>query len=148
MARAILAGVVGYLTMAVFVVATFTGAYLVLGADRSYKPGSFDVSTLWLVVSFALAAVGALLGGLACRAIAKSPKPVVILAGFVLLLGAVAAWAATKKADPGPRPAEVSSMEAMQKSVQPKWVTLVNPIIGAIGVMAGGGAFGSAQRRS
>ena len=147
MARAILAGVVGYLTMAVFVVATFTGAYMVMGADRAYKPGTYDVSTLWLVVSFALAAVGALLAGLACRAIAKSPKPVVILAAFVMLLGAVYAWAATKSPDPGPRPAEVSSMEAMQKSKQPKWVTLLNPIIGAIGVMAGGGAFASAPRR-
>lgn len=121
---------------------------MVMGTDRAYKPGTYDASTLWLVVSFALAAVGALLGGLACRAIAKSPKPVVILAAFVMLLGALAAWAATKKPDPGPRPAEVSSMDAMQKSIQPKWVTLLNPIIGAIGVMAGGGAFGSPPRRS
>lgn len=147
MGRAIAAVIAGYVTMFVVIFATFTGAYLAMGADRAFKPGTYEVSTLWIGAAFALGLIAALLGGVVCRAIAKVPKQVVILAGVVMLLGALTAYFETKKQDPGPRTVAVSNMEAMTKAVQPRWITLANPILGAVGVMLGGRAFSEGTGR-
>jgi hypothetical protein len=62
-----------------------------------------------------------------------------LLAIVVVILGiAVGVTTITSEQDPGPRTGPVSNSEAMQKVKQPHWVTFVNPILGAAGVLIGG----------
>src|SRR5262245_4439242 len=130
MLRGIAGIIVGYIAMAAFVFGTFTGLYFALGPDGSFKPGSYEPSTLWLGATFGLALVAAVLGGLVCRAISRRAWPGVALAVIFLGLGfamAIPILNGTAK-DPGPRPAGVTMMDAMTKAVQPDWVAVLNPV--------------------
>jgi hypothetical protein len=124
--------------MFVVVMATFSLAYLAMGADRAFKPGTYEPSSVWLVVSFVLGFVAALLGGVVAVSVGKHTKAASALAVVVVVIGiAMAIPALTSTADPGPRTGEVSNFDAMQKAKQPAWVSFLNPIVGAVGVLAG-----------
>jgi amino acid transporter len=137
--RAALSVILGYLTMFVVVFATFTIAYLAMGTAGAFKPGTYEVSTTWLVVSFALGLVAAILGGLVCAGIARSSTPPKVLAAIVLVLGLILAIPSfTGGAEaPTTRPADVDNMTAMQNARTPPLVAVLNPLIGAVGVMIG-----------
>ena len=140
MLRIILAVIAGYLSMAVLVFATFSAAYLIIGTEGSFQPGSFDVSTLWIVVSIILSIVAALVGGWVCARIGRRRAAVIALAVVVVALGlAVAAMEFTHGGKPVPaaRSGEISNFDAMQMAQQPLWLTLLNPFLGAAGVLLG-----------
>ena len=143
MARTIGSVILGYLVMVIVVFAAFSLAYQVLGVDRSYQPGTYDVSGLWIAVSTVLGIVAAILGGFACARVAHSPAAPKALAAVVLVIGLAVAIAAATGAGAGDRvevrPAEVSGLEAMQNSRTPLWVQFLNPLIGAAGVLYGAG---------
>ncbi|MCC6969311.1 MAG: hypothetical protein IT434_03745 [Phycisphaerales bacterium] len=84
--------------------------------------------------------IAALVGGLTCKAIARSNKPPRVLAGIVLALGILMTVLAMGKPAPtDPRGPEVSNIDAMNKAVTPTWVNLTNAFIGFLGVMVGAG---------
>lgn len=141
MARKVIGVIVGYIVMALFVFLTFTGAYLGLGAEQAFKPGNYNVSLRWIVISVVLGLIAAIIGGYVCALIAKSSRAAQVLAGIVLVLGLLVAIPALTANDPRPnvRPREVPNMQAMQNARSPKWVALLNPIIGAVGVLVGAG---------
>ncbi|MBE0594256.1 MAG: hypothetical protein IH616_17840 [Gemmatimonadales bacterium] len=141
MARAILSVVGGYVVMALIVFGTFTVAYLLMGADSAYQPGTYDVSLLWIVVSLVFSAVAAVAGGRIAVAIAGSDVPPKILAGLVLVLGLMMAYmdAGRMAAQSNVREASLSFMDAAQASRQPTWLLYLNPLIGAAGVLIGAG---------
>lgn len=139
MLRAIAAVVVGYLTMFVLVFVTFTAAYLGMGPDRAFEPDTYDVSGLWLIVSLVLGTLAAVAGGYVCAMIGRRRMPVRALAALVLGLGlalAIPAVLAGNKEHKA-RSGEVSNTEAMQGARQPGWFALLNPLIGAAGVVLG-----------
>jgi ABC-type Na+ efflux pump permease subunit len=141
MGRIIGGVIVGYLAMVAFVFLTFTLAYFGMGADGAFLEGTFEVSTLWIVTSIVLGFLAAILGGMICVMIARQEKAAKILALVVLLLGiAFAIPAFTQPATPGIRvdTEEANSVMAMQNGHQPPWIAIVNPLIGAVGVMVGG----------
>jgi len=140
MSRLIRGVILGYLTMAVVIFATFTGAYLALGADGAFEPGTYEVSTVWIVASIVLGLVAAVLGGFVCAAVARNRKAVLALAGLVFVLGIVFAIPVLTADYPGPaeRTAEVGNMAAMKNARQPAWIALLNPLLGAVGVVLGG----------
>ena len=140
MARGIIGVIVSYLVMMVIVFVTFSIVYLAMGADRAFKPGSYESSNVWLAVSFILGAIAAVIGGVFCRLIAQGMTAVWVLAGIVLVLGFAMAIPVLR-ADPADQPArtaDVGNMEAMQKARMPKVASIVNPLIGALGVAIGG----------
>ena len=141
MARSILGVVGGYATLALLIFVSFTLLYLVLGADRSFEPGSYDASTLWVLTSFPLGVAASVAAGYVCASIARGGRAPQVLAGVVLVLGLLFAIPVLRAADaPSPaRTGDVSNTEAMQWARQPKWVALVNPFIGAAGVLVGAG---------
>jgi hypothetical protein len=141
MARSILAVVAGYATLALVIFVSFTTLYLVLGADRSFEPGSYDASTLWVMTSFPLGVAASVAAGYLCALIARSGRAVQALAGVVLVLGLLFAIPVLRASDAAPtaRAGDVPNMEAMQQARQPRWVALVNPFIGAVGVLVGAG---------
>jgi hypothetical protein len=139
----------GYVTMFMLVFITFTIAYLAMGAEGAFKPGSYEVTTLWLVVSIALGLIAATVGGVVCLAIAKNHKAVLALAGLVLVLGllsAVPALTTSSASETKVRAGDVGNMEAMMNAKQPAWIALLNPLIGVAGVMIGGRSRSSANK--
>jgi hypothetical protein len=138
MGRIIAGIVIGYLVMFVLVFASFTAAYAALGADGAFKPGSYDVSTTWIVISFALGLIAAIAGGYVCALIAQRTKAARGLAGVVLVLGllmAIPAFMATPSNKP--RTADVPNMEAMMGAQTPAWIALLNPFVAVVGILAG-----------
>lgn len=140
MVRNISGVVVGYLVMFVFIFVSFTALYFILGADGAFEVESYEVSVLWIVISFILSIFAALLGGLVCKIISKNQKAVFILAGLVFVLGIILAVPALSESTNEViemRKSNVDNFEAMQKAQQPPYVALLNPIIGAFGVILG-----------
>ena len=139
MLRAILAVIISYVLMFVFVFLAFTGMYFVLGANGAFKPGSFAASNRWIAIAFVVNFVVAVIGGLICAAIAKGGKAPIALAAVVFVLGLLLAIPSlmVQKAD-AVRVGDVPMFEAMQKAKEPPWVPLTFPILGAIGVLIGG----------
>lgn len=138
--RGVLGVIGGYLAMSLFVFVTFTGVYLAMGADRAFKPGTYDVSMLWLIVSFVLGFVAAFVGGVVCRLIALTTTAVYVLAGIAVVLGLAMAVGVlmAEPAQQGARTGAVSNIDAMTKAQTPLVTALINPIIAAVGICAGG----------
>ncbi|HEX4607850.1 MAG TPA: hypothetical protein VH092_06575 [Urbifossiella sp.] len=117
----------------------FSGLYLLLGQDLSFRPDSYEPSVLWTVVSFALGMGAAVLGGYVCARIARKPTPPKVLAWVVLVIGLLSAvpvlMAAATPAEA--RSGEVGNLDAMMKAKQPAWVAVANPFVGLAGVLLG-----------
>lgn len=141
MVRNIVAVILGYIVLALLIFLTFSSAYLLMGTNSAFNPGTYEVSGLWLAVSFVLGLLAAIAGGYVCSIVARGSRAPIALAVLVLLLGLLAAIpelrAAQDGAAPAARPAEVSNMEAMQNAVQPVWVVLLSPLVSAAGVLFG-----------
>lgn len=140
MVRNIAGIIIGYIAMAIFMFITFTILYLILGSDGSFDPGSFHVSGNWIVFSIILSFLAALDGGWICMLISKNKNAVLILAGIVLLLGiltSIPKFGASNEIKNKPRIGKVSNSEAMQNAVQPNFILILNPILGAIGIFSG-----------
>ena len=139
MGRAIVSVVVGYVTMFAAIFLAFSGLYLLLGQDRSFRPGTYEPSVLWTAVSFALGLLASVLGGYVCARIARAATPPKVLAGVVLVIGLLSAipvlMAAATPAET--RTGEVGNLDAMMKAKQPAWVAVANPFVGLAGVLLG-----------
>lgn len=151
MGRLIGAVLLGYVTLALLIFACFTLAYMAMGADRAFRPGVYDVSTVWVVMSIVVSFLAALAGGRVARHIAGTATGPRVLAAVVVVLGVVMTLAtmggATEAA--GARPDGVGAMDAMQVAQTPFWVMLLNPFIGALGILLGGKALpGSAPKEN
>jgi amino acid transporter len=141
MLRKVAGVIVGYVVMACLVFLTFSVAYLALGTDQAFKPGSYNISLRWIAVSLVLGVIAAIVGGYTCALIARSTRAAQVLAGIVVLLGLLIAIPALTGNDPRPstRPRDVPNIQAMQNARTPKWFALLNPIVGAVGVLIGAG---------
>lgn len=141
MVRKIVGVIVGYIVMALVVFLTFSAAYLIMGANHAFKPGTYDVSLRWAALSFVLSLIAAIVGGYVCALIAKSTRAAQVLAGIVIVLGILVAIPVLTSTDtrPNRRPDTVPNMQAMQSARTPKWVAILNPIVGAVGVLVGAG---------
>jgi hypothetical protein len=138
MLRAIAAVIVGYLTLFAIVFVGLTVAYLAMGSEKAFKPGSFDASTLWLITMLVVGLVAAVVGGLVCASISRAPGAVVGLAMLVVVLGlAMAVPVLADDSEAAPRTGEVAMFDAMSQAKQPGWVALINPFIGVVGVVLG-----------
>jgi hypothetical protein len=117
----------------------FSGLYLLMGQDLSFRPGSYEPSMLWTAVSFALGAGAAVLGGYVCARIARAATPPMVLAGVVLVIGLLSAIPVLRAvASPAEtRTGEVGNLDAMMKAKQPAWVAVANPFVGLAGVLLG-----------
>ncbi len=138
MMRSIGAVLLGYLTMFALVFGCFTAAFLILGPNGAFEPGTFDISPTWIVVWFVVSLAAAIAGGFVCARISKMPKPPIVLAGIVFVLGLLSAIPVlTTTVETRERPAEVSNMDAMMNARQPTWIALATPVLGAFGVLVG-----------
>lgn len=141
MGRAILGVIVGYVVMAGAVFASFSVAWMVMGADGAYKEGLWEISTTWMIMAIVVGLVAAMIGGAVCAAIAaKGSKAAMVLAGFVLVFGLALAGrqlAATPEDMPTVREGDVTMFEAMENSQEPTAMLFGNAMIGFVGVLIG-----------
>lgn len=130
--------VAGYIAMAIVVTVVFTGAFLTLGVERALQPDSYEISTLWVAISLVINFGSAILGGYVCAAVSKSLRACQLLAVIVVILGVLLCLPAIQRREgPNVRAGEVSSLEAMKLGVAPIWMHLLNPVLGAVGVLFG-----------
>lgn len=150
MGRLIASVLLGYVIMALTVFAGLSLAYVAVGADGAFRPGLYDVSTLWVVVSFVVGFGAALAGGWVARRIARSASGPLVLAVVVAALGVAMAVLTLfgEAADPGVRTGAVGTFEAMSYAQTPFWIMLVNPFVGAVGVLLGGGVLSTASAKA
>lgn len=140
MLRAVLAVIVGYVVMALLVFTTFSLTYLVLGADGAFRPGTYEVTPLWLVMSFVFGFIAAIVGGWVCATIAKNSKATQGFAAVVFIVGLIVAVSMFRAADdarPQVREGNVGNIAAMQNARQPAWVALMNALIAPAGILLG-----------
>ena len=88
---------------------------------------------VWVLGQLVLGPVGAYTGGQVCAWVAHEARGATILIGLVIVLGVVNALNSPAMAA-GPRPDDVSMMEATAGARQPTWYLWLNPVIGAVGV--------------
>lgn len=140
MIRNISGVVVGYLVMFVFIFVSFTAFYFILGVEGAFEQDTYKVSLVWIIISFILSLIAALLGGFVCKLISKNQIAVFALAGLVFVLGVIFAVPSLSENNDvvEMRKKDVPNMEAMQNAKQPPIVALLNPIIGVLGVVLGG----------
>jgi uncharacterized membrane protein YoaK (UPF0700 family) len=137
MLRSILGVIVGYVVLSLFFFAIFTGAYFALGVERIFQPDSYEVSTLWLVLSALVSLCGAILAGFVCAAISRNRRTCELFAAIILIVLVV--FCIPKIRDPNPhvRAGDVSYLDAMQLTQMPVWMHVLNPVLGAVGVLLG-----------
>ena len=140
MLRTIGAVVVSYIALFIIVFVLFTCIYLALGASGAFRAGTYEVSPLWLVITIVVSLASAIAGGFIAAWIGKSKTAVYGLAGLVFVLGILSAIPALKDTTPPEtRTADVGNMEAMMHAREPVWIALLNPVLGVVGVVIGGG---------
>ena len=143
MLRTVVAVVAGYFAIVLFTFVVFSCLYLLLGAEGAYRPGSYEVSGLWVTLSMVVGLIAGMVGGGAAMLIGQKSNAPLALAAAVLafgLFGAVSVMQKNRAAEaPPPREADVRIVEAMRHSRQPTWVAFCNPVLGVAGVMLGAG---------
>ncbi|MCY4001800.1 MAG: hypothetical protein OXF84_13470 [Bacteroidetes bacterium] len=137
----IVAVVVSYLVIAVTIMGSFSLAYVLLGVDGSYQPGSWKVSNIWIVLSIVLGLGSAWIGGVTCVKIADNHSAPKYLIALIVVFGVFSAMMITQDVPDTVRTVIPTLTEAMDQSVQPTWLTWINPLLGGFGVAWGSGLF-------
>lgn len=139
MLKSIVAIIVSYAVMFVFFMAIFTCCYIALGAERVFQTDSYEVSTLWLVLTIVLSFLGSMIGGYLCAVISKSWRTCQVFALIVFFLTLLSCISALKRNPEAPnvRAGDVTYLEAIQLAVTPLWLHLVNPVISGAAVLLG-----------
>jgi hypothetical protein len=132
-------GVVGsFVAMMVFFFALFTALYLMLGAERVFEPGTFQISTLWIALALGGSLVAGILAGFLCLVITGSFRACQVLA-VIVFVTALAMCFSSMTADQTPRPraGDLPAMEAMQQGQAPVWMHLLSAVLEGAGVLTG-----------
>ena len=132
--------VLGYVVMVIMVFVLMSLVWMLMGASGAFQPGSWEVSAGWIVGSIIVGFVAAIVGGYLCALVAKDPRGPKALIVVVIILGILFAIPVLTGGPEVPtiaRTDTVSMMDAIQNAEQPVWIALLNPILGAIGVLIG-----------
>lgn len=139
MLRSIVGVIVGYVAMFAVAFVAYTAAYLGLGPERAFEPGTYGLSGTWIGLMFAITIISGLVGGLTCAAISKSRTAGLVFALIVFVLGFVFELPNIMKKGHAPeaRTGDVSNLDAMGKAQPPVWLCLFNPFLAGAAVLIG-----------
>jgi hypothetical protein len=139
MLKNIVAVIVSYIAMFVLFMAIFVGLYFALGVERVFQPDSYEVSTLWIIITLVVAFLVTMFAGYLCAAISKSWRTCQVFALIVFLLALWQCLSGLRRDSEGPnvRAGDVTYLEALGHVVTPFWLHLVNPIVNGAGVLLG-----------
>lgn len=128
--------VLGWVAMAACVFVLMAGLWMVLGVEGSFRPGSWEVTPAWNLGSVVLGLLAGVVGGLVCARVAGDGRGVLMLVVLVVVLGVANALFQAPVAE-GVRPEDVAMIEAAASAREPKWVSWLNPVVGAVGILLG-----------
>jgi len=139
----------GYILMFVVLFATLTALYFALGSERTFLPGSFAVTPLWMAVFCFLQFNSGLSAGIVVSKLSTDRKVPLILATMTLVFGMLMALVAVQGTvhDAIPRDGSLTNMQAMMQAQTPVWIQLIAPALAALGVIAGATSLSAAGRR-
>jgi hypothetical protein len=130
--------VVGYLVMMFVAFAAYTAAYLGLGTDRAFEPGTYALSGLWIGLVIAITFIAGLIGGLACAAVSKSRTTGLVLALIVFALSLIFELPNIMRDEtPVARTGDVSNLDVMGKGQPPVWLCILTPFLAGAAVLTG-----------
>lgn len=133
-----LGAIVGYVATFIFMFAACTAAYVAMGTDNAFSPGTYKVSMLWIAVSLVLGFIAAVFGGYVAALIGKGSTAVTALVLIVLIMSILMMGMMMAAPDAGPRAADVPNMEAFAKAQTPLWAVILSVILSVAGVLTGG----------
>lgn len=137
-----LSALAGYAATVVTIFVTFSLAFVLMGPDRAFQPGTYDVSAIWVVLTILVGWSAATLGGKVCHLIARKtmgPKILMVLVGVLGIVQLVLTLTMDQSAPAERAAGQPEMMDAMNTAIQPVWITVINPIIGVLGVAYGSG---------
>ena len=149
MVRIILGIIIGYLAIAIIVFAGLSAAWLILGPERAFQPGVYDLAPAWGIAAVVVNIIAAITGGVICRKLSRTPTGHRVFAIIVFILGLLVALPTLQADDepPAVRPSEIPMLEAMRDAKQPTWFAFTNPFVAAIGIMLGGAGQSAGGRK-
>jgi peptidoglycan/LPS O-acetylase OafA/YrhL len=137
MLRVIAGIIVGWIVMAVGVMAVFAIPMMVLGLEQTLQPDSYWTTNTFNIIVLIGGFVAAIIGGLACGLIARNAKAGFALAAVILAMGIGSAVMNMNKPDPPARSGPATLQEIATHSKEPNWFAFSKTMVGAIGVIIG-----------
>lgn len=140
MLRTILAVIGSLILLNVIFIGVMAGAWMVLGPDRAFRPGSWVTTGTWLAVLLGAIVLASVIAGAACHGLAGRANAPVHLAIIVLLAGVLRAATPvpTPPAGAADRADSVPMRQAITNARPPGWYLWANAFIGPVGVLIGG----------
>lgn len=135
MIRGIGGAVLGFVAYNVAAFVCFTILWFVLGADGSFEPGIWEVSSRWILSGLVAYLLSGAAGGWVAAKIGRGSAGPLILFAVVLVLLMYEAIYGTGGTDP--RPDDVAILDAMNGARYPPWAELFNVIAAGLGVVFG-----------
>jgi len=139
MLRIIAGIIVGWIVMAVLVIATFGSTMFALGWEGTLQPDSYWTTGTFNIIVLIGGFLAAIVGGAVCALIAKSPKATVALVAIVLVFGSISAVMNMSKPDPPARTGEATFEDITTHGKEPMWFAFSKVGLGAVGLLIGGG---------
>jgi hypothetical protein len=139
MLRSVVAIIVSYVVMFVLFMAIFIGCYFALGIERVFQPDSYEVSTLWTILTLVIALLVTMFAGYLCAVISQNWRACQVFALIVFLLALWQCFSGMRRDSEGPnvRAGDVTYLEAIGHAVTPMWLHFVNPIVNGAGILLG-----------
>lgn len=137
MLRLIAGVVVGFIVMAVIVMAVFGVTMAVMGLENILKPNSYWTTDTFNIIVLIGGLVAAIVGGMTCKAVARTSTATIVLTAIVLIMGAGSAYMNMNKPEPPSRtgPATITDMQTHGK--EPNWFAVFKTVLAAAGLMIG-----------
>jgi hypothetical protein len=131
----ILGIVAGYLVMTIWIMATVSLTWKMVGPEFATMG--------WIAINIPLSFIGAYLGGSFAQRLGRDRGQAAVggLAILVIIFGLVSAFIALFGDAPEPavtNPDGLTMAEASAGAIQPMWYNFVIPIVGAAGILLGG----------
>jgi hypothetical protein len=137
MLRLIAGVIVGFVVMAVIVMATFGITMAVLGLEGIIQPNSWWTSNAFNIIVLVGGLIAAIAGGMVCKAISRTTAATLVLVAIVLIMGTGSVVINTNKPDP-PARIEAVTMEGIQKNgKEPHWFAIFKIVLAAAGLVIG-----------
>jgi hypothetical protein len=137
MLRIIAGIIVGWIVMAVLVMATFGITMMVLGLDRILKPGTYWTTDTFNVIVLAGGLLAAIVGGMVCKIISRDSRATLILAAIVLIMGIGSAVMNMNKPDPPPRAGAATMQDIATHGKEPNWFAVMKTVLAVAGLVIG-----------
>ncbi len=140
---------VGYILLFVVLFAMLTAMYFALGTDRTFLPGSYAVTPLWIAVFCFFQFDSGLVAGLVVSKLSSDRKVPLILAAMTSVFGVIMALSALQGPALAavPRDGSLTNMQAMMQAQTPVWIQLIAPALAALGVIVGATLMSRVGRR-